>query len=232
MKNLDKMIDVILLLPAVVWFLNGIFSLLTNGLYSHTYLIPLPFKIHTFTLILITTFYLTTYLVIKPHKPFKNFLIAFLFAFLSMAVYEFVYGIFMIKTQTSTPYSESPPPLHPPHRILSFGPFEGSIIALLIGTPLLLFLNRRFLFLTKSRNRILLFLTCFLSFIAVMSILDYTGFFAQVDLWLKGQTTKDPHNPLWILSKFLSVWMFFLLLDFDFRLFQKSGKAQVFEYTF
>ena len=120
MKNLDKMIDVILLLPAVVWFLNGIFSLLTNGLYSYTYLIPLPFKIHTFTLIPITSFYLTTYLVIKPHKSVKNFLIAFLFAFLSMAVYEFVYGIFMIKTQTSTPYSESLPPLHPPHRMLPF----------------------------------------------------------------------------------------------------------------
>jgi len=225
MKNLDKMIDVILLLPAVVWFLNGIFSLLTNGLYSYTYLIPLPFKIHTFTLIPITTFYLTTYLVIKPHKQVRNFLIAFLFAFLSMAVYEFVYGIFMVKTQTSIPYSESPPPLHPPHRLSPFGPFEGSIIALLIGTPLLLFLNRRFHFLTKSRNRILLFLTCFLSFIAVMTILDYTGFFAQVDLWIKGQTTKDPHNPLWILSKFLSIWMFFPLLDFDFRLFQKSGKA-------
>ena len=92
MKNLDKMIDVILLLPAVVWFINGIFSLLTNGLYSYTYLIPLPFKIHTFTLIPITTFYLTTFLIIKPHKPVKNFLIAFLFIFLSIAVYEFVYG--------------------------------------------------------------------------------------------------------------------------------------------
>jgi len=220
MKNLNKMIDVILLLPVVVWLLNGIFSLLINGLYSYTYLIPLPFKIHTFTLLPITTFYLTTYLVIKPHKPVKNFLIAFLFIFLSMAVYEFVYGIFMINTQMSTPHFGGPPPMHP-----RFGPFEGSIIALLVGTPLLFFLNRRFHFLTKDRNRILLFLLCFLSFIAVMFILDYTGFFVQADLWLKEQTTKDPHNPLWILSKFLCVWMFFPLLDFDFRPFQKSGKA-------
>jgi len=98
MKNLNKMIDVILLLPAVVWLLNGIFSLSINGLYSYTYLIPLPFKIHTFTLIPITTFLIT-----KPHKPVKNFLIAFLFIFLSMAVYAFVYGIFMINAQMSAP---------------------------------------------------------------------------------------------------------------------------------
>ena len=58
-----------------------------------------------------------------------------------------------------------------------------------------------------------------------MFILNYTGFFAQVDLWLKGQTTNDPHNPLWILSKFLCVWMFFPLLDFDFRPFQKRGRT-------
>ena len=90
MKNLNKMIiDVILLFPVVVWLLNGIFTLLINGLYSYTYLIPLPFKIHTFTLLPVTTFYLTTYLVIKPRKPIKNFLIAFLLIFLSMAVYEF-----------------------------------------------------------------------------------------------------------------------------------------------
>jgi len=114
------------------------------------------------------------------------------------------------------------PPLHLPHRMLPFGPFEGSIIAILVGNPLLFFLDRRFHFLTKDRNRILLFLMCFLSFIVVMLILDYTGFFVRADLWLKGQTTKDPHNPLWILSKFLSVWMFFPLLDF--RPFQKSGK--------
>ena len=214
MKNLNKMIDVILLLPVVVWLLNGIFTLLINGLYSYTYLIPFPFKIHTFTMLPVTTFYLTTYLVIKPHKPVKNFLIAFLLIFLSMAVYEFVYGIFMINTQMSAPHFLSPPSQHPRYRMLPFGPFEGSIIVLLVGTPLLFFLNQRFHFLTKDRNGILLFLLCSLSFIVVMLILDHTGFFIQADLWLKGQTTKNPHNPLWILSKFLCVWMFFPLLNF------------------
>ena len=214
MKNLDKMIDAILLLPAVVWLLNGISSLLTNGLFSYTYLTPLPFKIHTFTLIPITTFYLTTFLIIKPHNPIKNFSIASSLIFLSMAVYEFVYGIFMIKTQISAQHLLCSPQLHPPHQMLPFGPFEGSIIALLVGTPLLFFLNRRFHFLTRDRNRTLFFLTCFLSFIAIMLILDHTGFFTQVDLWLKEQTTKDPHNLLWILSKFLCAWMFFPLLNF------------------
>jgi len=214
MKNLNKIIDIILLLPAVIWLLNGVFSLLINGLYSYTYLIPLPVKLHTFTLIPITTFYLTTFLIIKPHKPVRNFLIAFFFIFISTATYEFVYGIFMINTQMSAPHFGGAPPMHPPPRMLLFGPFEGSILALLIGIPLLFFLNRQYNFLTKDRDRILLFLLCLSSFIAVMLVLDHTGFFARIDLWLKGQTTRDPHNPLWITSKFLCVWMFFPLLDF------------------
>lgn len=212
-EKLDTIADVILLLPAVIWFFNGMFSLLTDGLYSYTSLIPLSFEVHTFTLLPITTLYLATFLAIKPHEPLKNFLIAFLFVFLSMAVYEFVYGIFMINTQISAPHIGGTPPMHPSHRMPPFGPFEGSILALLIGMPLLFFLDRRFHFLTKDRNTLLLFLACFLGFIAGMFILDYMGFFAQADLWLKEQTTKDPHNPLWILSKFLCVWMFFLLLD-------------------
>jgi hypothetical protein len=42
-----------------------------------------------------------------------------------------------------------------------------------------------------------------------MLMLSHIGFFAQMHLYLSGQTTNDPHNPLWILSKTLCVWMFF-----------------------
>jgi hypothetical protein len=213
MKNLNKIVDVVLLLPAVVWFLNGIIVLFKNGLYSYTFLLPSYFKIHTFTILSITTFYLTAFLIIKPRKPVKNFLIPFSFLFLFVAVYEFVYGIFMINTLMSAPHFGGPtPPLPPPGPFP--GPFGGSILALLGGIPLLFFLNRRFHFLTTNRNKIFLFLLCFSSFIAVMLILNYTGFFAQIHLYLSGQITNDPHNPLWILSKILCMWMFFPLLDF------------------
>ena len=150
MKNLNKIVDVILLLPAVVWSLNGIINLLNNGLYSYTFLLPFYFKIRTFTLLPITAFYLTTFLIIKPHKPFKNFLITFSFLFLSIVVYEFVYGILMINTLIPAPHFGGPTLPH-----LPLGPFEGSILALLGGIPLLFILNRRFHFLTNDRNKII-----------------------------------------------------------------------------
>ena len=135
MKNSDIIIDVMLILPSVAWLFSGIFSLSTNGLFGYTYLTPLPFKIHTFTLIPITTFYLTTFIIIKPHSPIRNFLIALSLTIISIAVYEFVYGILMIKTQVSSQHFLYPPPEHPPHRTPPFGPFEGSIIILLTGAP-------------------------------------------------------------------------------------------------
>jgi len=219
MKNLNKIVDVILLLPAAVWSLNGIIDLLKNGLYSYTFLLPFSFKIHTITLLPSTTFYLTTFLIIKPHKPVKNFLIPFSFLILSIAAYEFVYGIFMINTLMPAPHfggptpTPNPPGPTPPHPQL--GPFEGSILALLGGIPLLFFLNRRFHFLTNDKRKIFLFLMCFSGFIAVMLVLNHMGFFAQIRLYLSEQTTNDPHNPLWILSKILCIWMFFPLLDFS-----------------
>jgi hypothetical protein len=208
MKYLNKIVDAILLLPAVVWSLTGIIDILKNSLYGYTFLLPFPLKIHTFTLLPSAAFYLTTFLIIKPHKPVKNFLIPFSFLFLSMAVYEFVYGIFMISTLMPAPHFGGPTQPHPPP-----GPFEGSILALLGGIPLLLFLNRRFHFLTNDKRKVFLFLMCFSGFVAVMLVVNHMGFFAQMHLYLSGQTTNNPHNALWILSKILCVWMFFPLLD-------------------
>jgi len=202
MKNFNKIVDVILLLPAVAWFLNGMINLLINGLYSYTYLIPFPVKIHTFSLLPITTFYIATFLIVKPHKPVKNFVISSTLLFLSNAIYELVYAIFI------SPHAS---PRSPFSRITLILP---NLVLVLVGILLLFFLDRRFHFLTKDRNKIFLFLLCFLSFIVVMFILDYTGFFAQAYLWLKEQTSNDPHNPLWILSKILCIWMFFPLLDY------------------
>jgi hypothetical protein len=198
MKNFNKIVDVILLLPAVVWSLIGIIDILKNGLYSYTFLLPFPLKIHTFTLLPITTFYLTTFLIIKPHKPVKNFLISSSVLFLSNAVYEFVYAIFICNANPALP------------------PFGGTIALpfVLGGIPLLFFLNQRFHFLTNDKRKIFLFLMCFSGFIAVMLVLNHMGFFAQMHLYLSGQATNDPHNPLWILSKILCIWIFFPLLDF------------------
>ncbi len=211
MKNLNKIVDVILLFPAVAWSINGIIDLFRNGLYSYTFLLPTHFKIHTFTLLPIATFYVTSFLIIKPHKPIKNFLISFSLLFLSTAVYEFVYAIFM------SPHTSPNPP---------FGGVIASLPFVLGGILLLLFFNRRFHFLANDRKRIIHFLLGFSGLIAVLLILSYTGFFAQINPWLMGQTTNDPHNLLWILSKILCMWMFLPLLVFHSKPFRSvSGHS-------
>ena len=213
--KLSKILNVILIFPAMVWSFNGINDLSKKGFSSYTFLTPFPFKSHTVSLLNIAIFYLVTFLIIKPHKPVKNFLISLSLLFLSNALYELVYAIFMCNAFILAPSIDS---LTPP-------PFGGIIIALplvLGGIFLLRFLNRQIHFLTNDRNRIFLFLACFSSFIAAMLILNNTGFFAEVYLYLSGQITNDPHNPLWILSKTLCVWMFFPLLG----LYQKSEQTK------
>lgn len=235
LKLSDKVINVVLLLPAIAWSLNGIIDLLKNGLYGYTFLLPFSFKIHTITLLSITTFYMTTFLIIKPHKPVKNFLISSLFIFLSMAIYEFVYFIFMINIPTLT---LPPQPLRLPAQPPSPLPFPlslildilvgpRSILGVLLGIVLLSFLNLQFHFLITNKRNIFLFLMCLSCFIVIMLVLNHMGFFAQMHLYLSRQTTNDPHNPLWVLSKILCVWMFFPLLDLRSNISRIEAKAQL-----
>ncbi|MFH0897678.1 MAG: hypothetical protein V1850_06505 [Candidatus Bathyarchaeota archaeon] len=213
--KLSKILDAILIFPAIVWSFNGINDLSKKGFSSYTFLMPFLFKVHTISLLNIAIFYLATFLIIKPHKPVKNFLVASSLLFLSNALYELVYAIFMCNAFMLAPSIGS---LTPP-------PFGGIIIALplvLGGIFLLRFLNRQFHFLTNGRKRLFIFLAGFSSFIAAMLMLNNAGFFAEVYLYLSGQTISDPHNPLWILSKTLCVWMFFPLLG----LYQKSEQTK------
>jgi len=188
--KLDRIASVILLVPAAVWSLSGVKNLAENGFYSYTFLFPLPVKFHTVSVLNIFLFYLVAFLMIRPHKLFKNLSISASLLFLSNSVYELIYGIF-----------------------LDWSSLVVTIPIVLAGIIVLVFLNRRFHFLSDEKNRILLFLLCFFIFIGAMLTLNHEGFFAEMRLYLSRQATKDPHNPLWILSKTLSVWMFFPVLD-------------------
>ena len=187
--ELDKVTSAMLLLPGLAWSVNGIRTLAGNGLYSYSSLFPLPVKFHTVSVLNISIFYVAVFLAITPHKPLRNFTITCPLLFLSNAVYELIYGIFLNwKSLTVT-------------LPLSLG-----------GIALVLFLNRRFHFLTKDRKRIILLVLCLVGLIAIMTSLNEAGFFEEIRLYLSGLTAKDPHNHLWILSKTLSVWMFFPIL--------------------
>jgi len=201
--NLDEIVDAILLSPAVVWTVNGIIDISKEGVYTYTFLLPFSFKIHTITLLSITTFYLTTFLIVKPHKPVKNFLISSLFIFLSMGIYEFVYFIFMINAPAPTlpPKPSRPPPPPPPlsfplSLILNILVGPRSIFGILLGIILLSFLNLQFHFLITNKRNIFLFLLCFSSFIAVMLVLSHMGFFAQMHLYLKWTNHKRSTQPI------------------------------------
>jgi len=187
--ELDRVASVMLLLPGLAWLVNGIRALAENGLYSYSFLFPLPVKFHTVSVLNISLFYVAVFLAVRPHKPLRNFAISCSLLFLSNAVYELIYGIFMHwKSLTVT-------------LPLSLG-----------GIALVLFLSRRFHFLTNDRKRILLHVLCLVGLIAIMTSLNEVGFFEEMRLYLSGLTAKDPHNLLWILSKTLSVWMFLPVL--------------------
>ncbi len=187
--ELDKVTSAMLLLPGLAWSINGIKTLAENGLYSYCFLFPLPVKFHTVSVLNISIFYVAVFLAVTPHKTLRNFTISCSLLFLSNAVYELIYGIFLDwKSLTVT-------------LPLSVG-----------GIALLLFLNPRFHFLTNDRRRIILLVLCLVGLIAIMTSLNEAGFFAEMRLYLSGLTAKDPHNHLWILSKTLSVWMFLPVL--------------------
>jgi len=188
--RLGGVVSVALLLPAVVWALSGVRILVEKGLYSYTFLFPLPVKLHTVSVLNISVFYLTAFLSIRPPKPVKNFSISSLLLFLSNAVYELVYGVF-----------------------LDWGSLKVTIPLVVVGAGALFFLNRRFHFLVCSRQRSLLFFSGVACLVAVMFTLNGLGFFEEMRLYLSGRAAKDPHNLLWMLSKTVGVWMFLPLLS-------------------
>jgi len=187
--RLPTMVKGVLLLPALAWLAIGSNDLFRNGLYSYSSLFPFPFKMHTLSLLNIGMFYLTTFLVVTPHKPVKNFLITCSLLFLFNAVYEFAFAVFY--------------------------DWKGLIVTfplVLGGLALVLLLNRRYSFLTSDRRKISLAMICFSCFFLLMLTLNQSGFFEQVRLYLSGQTATDPHNLLWIVSKMVCLWTLFPLL--------------------
>lgn len=167
-------------------------ALLQNGFYSYSSLFPFPFRMHSLSLLNVSIFYLVTFLAVTPREPVKNFAITCSMLFLFNAIYEFSFAIFY--------------------------DLRGLIVALplVVGAVVLvLLLNRRFKFLTRDKRNISLAMLSFSCFIVVMFTLNQSGFFEQVRFYLSGQTANDPHNPLWILSKIICLWMLFPMLEFS-----------------
>lgn len=179
-----------MLLPAAVWFLNAFVSLAKSGIYSFTSLLPFPFRVHTLSLLSMTAFYAVTFLFVMPRKPLKNLAISASLLFVSNALYELIYGVLYDWTSMIV-----------------------TVPLVLGGTFLLAFLDRRFHFVKTGKARLLLFVLGFSILLALMITLYQSGFFAEVHLYLTGKSTNDPHNPLWIMSKILCLWMLFPLLD-------------------
>lgn len=201
--------------PALLWSLAGLGDLIQKGLYGHTLLPPLHFRIHTVTLLSLTSFFLTAFLLVRPRRPVRNFLIPLPFLFLSMAAYELVFFVFMSRVLAGAPPPGRPSPAPLPIPLLVLlsvlaGP--GSVFGVLIGLLWLWLLDLKLRFLNRGRRGFLLFLVGFVGFLVVMTVLHCTGFFREVHLYLSGRTPHDPHNLLWLFSKVLCVWMFFPLI--------------------
>jgi len=74
--ELDKVVSGVLLLPGLAWSISGIRALAENGLYSYSFLFPLPVKFHTVSVLNISLFYVAVFLGVRPHKPSRNFAIS------------------------------------------------------------------------------------------------------------------------------------------------------------
>lgn len=188
--SLTKIVSVILLIPALVWSFTALYSLVRNGIYSNTFLLPFSFRVHALHLLNMAIFYIIAFLIILPHRSLKNFSISLSSLFLSNAFYELIYGI-----------------------LFDWTSLQITLPLVVGGIIILLLLNTQFHFLTKEKKSLLRFVACFSILIAIMLTLNQTGFFTEMRLYLTGQSMNDPHNPLWIVSKILSVWMFFPLLS-------------------
>ncbi len=188
--SLRKIVSAVLLVPTLVWSFTALYSLVRNGIYSNASLFPFSFRVHALSLLNMAVFYIVIFLIILPRRPLRSFSIPLSLLFLSNAVYELIYGVLYDWTslQVTLPFTAA-------------------------GIAILSFINKRFHFLKRDEKGILRFGACFSIFIAIMLTLNQTGFFTEMRLYLTGQTTNDPHNPLWIISKALSVWMFSLLLS-------------------
>ena len=185
-----KLVSLIMIIPALVWSSTALYNIVRDGIYSNTSLFPFSFRVHAFSLLNMAVFYIITFLIILPHRPLKNFSRSLALLFLSNSSYELIYGIMYDWTSLGATL-----PL--------------TIVSILV----LLLLNRRFHFLANGKKNLLWLVACFTILITIMLTLNQMGFFTEMRLYLTGQSMNDPHNLLWIISKFLSVWMFFPLVN-------------------
>ncbi len=188
-KIVSMTLNVALLAPALMWSFIALYSFVGGGIYVNASLFPFSFRVHALSLLSMSLFYIITFLSVSLREPLKKFSIALTLLFLSNAFYELIYGV-----------------------LYDWTSLQLTLPLTAVGAVVLLRIDRRFRFLRRDGNGLTRFAACLSILFAVMLMLNQMGFFAEMRLYLTGQTANDPHNLLWIISKTLSLWMFLPLL--------------------
>lgn len=77
----------------------------------------------------------------------------------------------------------------------------------------LIVLNQIFGFLTTDKRKISLAILIFCGFLLSIYALSHTSFFTELHIFLDNPTAKNPHNPLWLLTKITGLWGFYPLIE-------------------
>lgn len=208
-------LDLTLLLPIFFWLGLAIYDISRLGIETKMKFTPLPVIIHAISTIGICFNYFFIFFGSNIKNSIFKFVVASLMALLFMATYEFFYWLFLIN---NLDYD-----LRKLEKFLKIYNFLGhfprvigvnlkfffySIIVLIIVFLLLKVLNYYLNFLKFNNTRIVIFIFFFLFFLSIMTYLFHQGFFILTYFWFTGQTSYNPHNWLWALSKITSSFLF------------------------
>lgn len=222
-KN-EFLLTIVFILPFIFWLILAIVNMKERSIYTKMELTPLPFIIHAVSAISICFMYLYIFLLSILKNVVFRVVVAISFCLLFMATYEFFYWFFLISNlnfDISKLNHDSfifPGYLNFNFKVsnLPLKYFKLSIFIIFIVFIFLWFFNRKFIFLSTGKTNIFFSLIIFCVFLIIMIILREQGFFIKTLFWFKGFLYINPHNLLWVLSKFLAMLMFLPLIKIKF----------------
>ena len=187
-ETLDKLLEVVALAYPAVWLVLSVYNILFVNPFGRTPMttFPLPItppKIHSLTVLALSSFYLFTYYNLDYLLTPVRVVLSWGLTVLGVTFYDFSWSVC---------------------EVLSVG--KGSFL-----TPLIPFLGTAIIVVYYGRkNQVFkvhrMFFVVSSSFVVSMVLLVLSGFYVQFHAFLAGEAA-DPHGWLWAAGKFLGVWM-------------------------
>jgi len=177
---IDGLFIVVPLVVGVLWVFAALLTLVREGLWTHSPLVPIMwFQPHTLTVLSMSSFFFFTFYCLNYLFPHVRAVLSYAFVVLGLTFYDFVFALFeFLVTQHNKP-------------TVMACPFLAALFIIVLY-------NRRYRFLTVSP----LFFVFLGVFVSAMTLLSFSGFFET----LHAGIDPHPNNWLWFVGKFTGVW--------------------------